>query len=247
VNALRPTPGWKRQDFDAGLVAAGYEVVQSIAKPKRDDLLVIWNRYTAGDEQGRHFESHGARVLVAENGYLGKNWQGQTWLSLGIGQHAGAGSWANHGRSRWDGWGVDLAEWRTEPGPSLIFAQRGYGHPNVRAPDRWAESARSRFGGRIRPHPAEEPTCPLEEDLAGMGQVLTWHSAAALLSLLHGVPAWYGFPQWVGREAARPLSEWGQPAARHDGLRLAVFRRIAWAIWRPEEIASGEAIRSVLA
>ncbi len=134
-----------------------------------------------------------------------------------------------------------------KPGPSLIFGQRGFGHPDVRAPLRWAENARRQYGGRIRPHPADEPTVPLEQDLEGIGQVLTWHSAAALLSLLQGVPAWYAFPKWVGAQAGRPLSEWGQPNARDDAARLAMLRRLAWAIWRPEEIASGEAIRSVLA
>ncbi len=247
VNALRPTPGWRRQDFDAGLQAAGFEVVPSIQTPEPGDLLVIWNRYAHGDELGRHFESHGAKVLVVENGYLGKGWRGQTWLSMGVSHHAGAGEWGTHGPGRWDAWDVDLGPWRTEDGPSLIFGQRGFGHPDVRAPLRWAEAARGRFGGRIRPHPADEPTCPLDEDLEGVGQVLTWHSAAALLSLMAGVPAWYAFPQWIGARAARPLSEWGSPSKRDDEARLEVFRRIAWAIWNPAEIASGEAIRSVLA
>lgn len=246
VNGLRQTPGWKRHDFDLGLIAAGFDVVPSIAKPGPDDLLVIWNRYSGSDEQARHFESRGARVLVVENGYLGKNWRGETWLSMGIGQHAGAGAWGQHGPSRWDGWGVELAPWRTESGPSLIFGQRGFGHPDIAAPRLWAESVRARFGGRIRPHPADEPTCTLDEDLEGIGQVLTWHSAAALLSLMAGVPAWYAFPKWLGAPAARPLSEWGQPAARDDAARLATFQRLAWAIWRPPEISSGEAIRSVL-
>lgn len=247
VNALRQTPGWRRQDFDAGLQAAGFDLVPSIAQPAPGDLLVTWNRYANADEQARHFEAHGARVLVVENGYLGKGWRGDTWLSMGVGQHAGAGSWATHGADRWDGWKVELGEWRTAPGETLIFGQRGFGHPDVRAPDRWAESARGRFGGRIRPHPAEEPTLPLEGDLDGVAQVLTWHSAAALISIMRGVPAWYAFPRWVGAAAARPLAEWGQPCRRDDGARLAMLRRLAWAIWRPSEIASGEAIRAVLA
>jgi hypothetical protein len=247
LNAIRETPGWRRRDFDAGLEAAGFEVVSSLAKPEPADLLVLWNRYTAGDEQARHFEAHGARVLVVENGYLGKNWRGGTWLSMGLGHHAGAGTWGQHGDSRWDGWGIALAPWRDQAGPSLIFGQRGFGHPDVRAPVRWAESARSRFGGRIRPHPADEPTVPLERDLEGIGQVLTWHSAAALIALAEGIPAWYEFPRWLGAPAARPLSEWGQPPRRDDAARLAAFRRLAWATWTPAEIASGEAIRSVLA
>lgn len=247
LNAIRQTPGWRRQDFDNGLAAAGFDVVPTLPKPEPGDLLVLWNRYSGGDEQARHFESRGARVLVAENGYLGKNWRGGTWLSLGLGHHAGAGTWGQHGPSRWDGWVVELAAWRTKPGPSLIFGQRGFGHPDVRAPVRWAEAARLEFGGRIRPHPADQPTIPLERDLEGIGQTLTWHSAAALIALMAGVPAWYAFPRWVGASAGRPLREWGQPAARDDAARLAAFQRLAWAIWTPAEIASGEAIRSVLA
>jgi hypothetical protein len=64
---------------------------------------------------------------------------------------------------------------------------------------------------------------------------------------MSGIPAWYAFPKWVGAGAARPLSEWGQPPKRNDSDRLEMLRRLAWAIWRPSEIASGEAIRSVLA
>lgn len=246
LSLLRETPGWRREQFDHGLAAAGYEVVRRIDRPEPHDVLVIWNRYASGDEEARRFEAVGARVLVVENGYLGKGWRGQTWLSLGIGHHAGAGTWHDGGASRWDGWGVELADWR-DGTETLIFEQRGFGHPDVKAPNRWAESARGRFGGRIRPHPATTPTCPLDEDLEGVGQTLTWHSAAALVALMAGVASFYAFPPWVGAAGARPLSDWHLGPRRSDSARLAMLRRLAWAIWQPDEIGSGEAIRTVLA
>jgi hypothetical protein len=154
VNAIRPTPGWRRHDFDEGLTAAGFEVVPSLAKPAPGDLLVIWNRYTGMDEQASHFEAHGGRVLVVENGYLGKGWRGETWLSMGLGQHAGAGKWGEHGPGRWDGWKVELGEWRNSEGETLIFGQRGFGHPNVKAPHNTAAGfGRTRRTCRPSPSP----------------------------------------------------------------------------------------------
>ena len=74
---------------------------------------------------------------------------------------------------------------------------------------------------------------PLADDLTGTGSVVTWNSGAALKALKLGVAVWYEFPQWIGARAARPLAEWGAEPKRDDADRLAMFRRLAWAIRRP--------------
>lgn len=247
LNALRHSPACRRESFDAGLTAAGFELVDKLARPGPGDVYLIWNRYTGTHETATAVEAAGGRVLIAENGLLGKEWRGQIWFALAESHHAGAGRWREGGPERWDGWKVEMAAWR-HGGETVIFGQRGYGEPNVRAPDLWAESAKGRFGGRIRAHPGTAKNGPtLEQDLAKAGQVLTWNSGAALKALLLGVPVWYEFDQWVGARAALPFSVWGAEPKRDDADRLAMFRRLAWAMWTEDEIASGAAIRSALA
>jgi hypothetical protein len=135
-------------------------------------------------------------------------------------------------------------------GGPLILGQRSIGHPTLRSPQGWAESIQRRYGGRIRQHPGRhDPPCTLEEDVADAGCVFTWASAAALQALALGVPVFYEMPQWIGARAALPLSHYtpGGPYKMDDAERLAMFRRLAWAMWRLDEIDSGEAFRHLLA
>lgn len=248
-NALRHSPACRRDVFDAGLRAAGYDLVERLDRPRPGDLYLIWNRYTGTHEQAGVVERAGGRVLIAENGLLGKEWQGKQWFALAESHHAGAGRWGHGGAGRWDSWGVRMSPWRKERagGETVIFGQRGYGEPEVRAPDLWAESAKRRFGGRIRPHPGgAKGGHDLEDDLAGAGLALTWNSGAALKALLLGVPVFYEFEHWIGAPAAVPLVMWGAAPRRDDEARLETFRRLAWAMWTIPEIESGAAFRSVL-
>lgn len=249
VNLLREPLHYRRAAFDAGLRANGFQLAPYLPCPRPGDLLVIWNRYSRFAAEAERFEKAGARVLVAENGYLGKSWQGGKWFSLAIGHHAGAGAWRHGGPGRWDSWGVELAPWREDGGDTIIFGQRGIGEPGLASPSLWAELTQRRLGGRIRPHPGkDDPHVPLFDDLEGVSCALTWASSAALHALIRGIPVWYAMPGWIGAAASRHLSLWGRmPAARCDAARLETFRRLAWAQWRLEEIADGTAIRSVLA
>lgn len=249
LNLLRRSPHYRRDAFDAGLKAAGYQVVHTLRdKIRSDDVLVVWNRDGGFDEEAMRFEHAGARVLVAENGYLGNEWNGALWYSLALGQHAGAGKWFPGGPERWDALGVPLAPWRTGGTETLILAQRGIGAPGVKSPDRWAENTQRRIGGRIRPHPGNGPApVPLPRDLRDVAQVLTWHSAAALMALLTGVPVWYGFDRWIGAGACRPLAEFGGEPLRDDAARLAMFQRMAWSMWTVNELYSGVPFKHLLA
>jgi hypothetical protein len=251
LNLLRRSIHYRRDAFDAGLLANGFELVNSLPKPKPGDVAVMWNRYGGYHEQALHFERAGAAVLVVENGPLGKDWRAGEWFSLAVGHVAGPGKFADGGPSRWDSWGVKMAPFRTGGRETVILGQRGIGEPGIKSPERWAEVTRHRHGGRIRLHPAgkESHVVPLLDDLADAREVITWHSGAALLALLAGIPVWCDFPQWIGigADAARPLSEWPGEPQRFDAARLAIFRRLAWATWNLDEIRTGEPIARLLA
>lgn len=247
LNLLRHSLHYRRECFNQGLREAGFEVVEALPDPGPGDVVLSWNRYGHGHEIARQFEARGARVLIVENGFLGKAWREQEWFSLAEGHHAGAGRWQDGGPSRWDGWGVDMAPFRQGGEETVILGQRGIGEPGVRSPDRWAESVQQQHGGRIRAHPGQGTAKPLAEDLASAKDVITWHSGAALQALLMGIPVWYGFPLWVGGRAGAPMAQIGKMEAnRDDEARLAMFRRLAWAQWALDEIKTGEPIRCVL-
>lgn len=250
LNTLRASLHYRREAFDAGLQAVGFEVVTQLPRPERGDLLLLWNRYGGYAEQAAEFERRGGLVLVAENGYLGKHWRGAEWFALARGHHAGAGWWPDGGPGRWGGWGVELSPWRDGGTETLVLAQRGIGEPGVRSPAGWAEAARRRIGaGRIRQHPGNSTqSVPLADDLAQARDVVTWNSGAALLALLAGVPVWCDWPQWVGAEACWPLSEFGKREPRRDDeARLGTFRRLAWSMWTLDEVRTGEPIRCLTA
>lgn len=239
---------YRREAFVAGLSAAGYEVVSTLPKPDPGDVLVIWNRYGHWDDIAKSFEARNAKVVVCENGYLGKSFLGDTWFALALGQHNGAGVWVGGGPQRWDDLGVELSPWKTGGTEVLVLGQRGIGSSEVRSPPFWAETIAATIGGRIRPHPGnDEPKKPLREDLARACCVVTWGSCAALGALMAGVPVFYAAPNWIGAGASRPLSEWGAEPKRDDAARLDTFRRLIWAQWRIGEIKEGKAFRHLLA
>lgn len=241
LNLLRTALHYRREVFNRGLQAAGFQLVDTLRDPRPGDVLLLWNRYL---EDADEFERRGATVLVAENCPLGNDFRGGS-LSLARRQVAlTGGEIALGGPERWDSWGVDLRPWRERGGETVILAQRGIGHRSARSPNGWAEQVRARIGGRIRAHPGTSATAlPLVSDLKRASAVITWSSAAAVQALMLGVPVWHEHPAFVGAPASRPLSEWPCPPRCDDEARLAVLRRLAWGIWTFDEIASGEPIR----
>jgi hypothetical protein len=240
---------YRRTAFEEGLTKTGYRVKIDVLDPTKEDVLVIWNRAHRGAEEAYRFEHVGARVLVAENGYLGKNWLGGNWYALSLGHHAGTGEWVVGDHARWDGLNVELAQWRVGGTETVILGQRGIGEYQVQSPDCWAENCQKRFGGRIRPHPGKDhdAATPLEKDLENAAQVITWASSAALRALLMGVPVWYELPRWIGAEAANHVTDLGLlPPKRDDAARLSMFRKLIWAQWQLDEIQSGAAFRHLL-
>lgn len=247
MNTLRDGPNYRRQSFDCGLQANGFEVVQRLDRPGPGDVVVCWNRTNAGAEMAAHVERHGGTALIVENGFLGKTWRGDKWFTIARGHCGGAGSWPDGGPARWDRWSVEFEPWRKGQ-DVVVFAQRSIGEPAYASPYGWAEQAAKKVGGRIRAHPgANVPAVSLRDDLANARCCVTWHSAAAMQALLMGVPAYFDCPSWIGADAGLPLSQWGAEPKRNDEARLRMFRRAAWALWTEQEVRSGAAFAHILA
>ena len=119
---IRPGLHYRRDIFEAGLRACGYQVTYNSIQPTKDDVLIIWNRpMNHFNLTAEKFEAVGARVIVAENGYLGKDWRNEfydikferlgasilvgeneyigsdkpykDWYALSLIQHNGGGWW----------------------------------------------------------------------------------------------------------------------------------------------------------
>lgn len=249
---IRGEPHYRRWAFEQGLRAEGFEIHgQCRTTPRSDDILVIWNRYGRFNADAEAFEHAGARVIVAENGLFGRDWRGQHWYSLALGvPAAGGGVFEDHGPARWDSWGVEICEWRNTGKEVIVLAQRGIGPVGIAQPGWWHQRAAEQLrkttnrNVRIREHPGEKPSTPLEEDLRDAHAVVTWASGAALKALLLGVPVFHGFSGWCGAEASAPFGTNIEQPSRPD--RLPILRRLAWSTWTTDEIATGQPFANLL-
>ena len=227
-------PVWRR-----GVQAAGYRLCDKLADPQPDDLLIIWNRRQNDEQEAKRFEAAGATVLVAENGYLGKWWNGHKWFALSQCHHNGAG-WIPYLPSRWDRYAVELAPWREAGGELVALPQRGIGEVGVAMPRDWKPPVPC----RVRPHRGIHETLPLEDDLANASAVITWGSGAAIKALLMGIPCFHAFQNWIGRDSSTLIT----PETAFDkpwrGDRLVTFQRVLSGMWTASEIENGEAIWS---
>lgn len=248
--AVREAPLYRRDAFCDGLRACGYQVGPELAKPQPGDLALVWCRYGATDQLAKRYEAAGATVVVAENGYLGRDWRGKAWYALALNQHNGVGRWPVGGPERAEIFEPDWWPWRNQGGYALVFAQRGIGSQLVAQPSGWHQKAAQlleRMGHRvvIRGHPGKhQENESLYEHLNGAAFAVTWGSGAAIKALLYGVPVYHGLPQWIGAPAARPFGKvLGEPLR---GDRGEFLTRLAWAMWSVEEIGSGYAFRHLL-
>lgn len=248
---LRADPVYRAEAFRLGLQRAGYNLEQRIHLPRKGDVLVIWNRYGQFAAEAERFAAAGAHVLVAENGYLGREWNGNIWYALARGFHNGAGGWPAGNEQRWGEIGTEVAPWRQGGCEIVVLATRNIGPQGVAEPRGWSEATAARLQSRtsrpvrIRKHPGEKGRAvPLLGDLRNAWAVVTWGSGAALKAIVAGIPAFYGFEPWIGRGAALPVSEDLEQPFRGD--RLPMLRSLAWAMWRVDEIEAGEPFRELL-
>ena len=232
--------------FEAGFAAAGYEIVSHNPNPAPDDVVVAWNRKFSNEQQIARYERAGAKVIITENGYIGRDAGGHRLIALAHNHHLGAGRWFVGRDPRWRQHGFDVKPWRTGGEEIVILAQRGIG--NAKTLD-WAEDLandlrrRQKRPVRVREHPGKAHT-PVEPDLERAHAVVTWSSAAALYALAFGVPAFHLMPNWIGA----PASVFGVDnlESPYKGDRTPAFHRVGWAQWTQDEIRSGEAVRTVM-
>ena len=252
---IRTSPHYRHDAVLSGLAAVGLRAETVTPTDWRaGDVLVIWNRYGRFAMSADRCEAAGGTVIVAENGYLGRDGEGRQLYALALDHHKGPGRWFPPADpSRWHRLGLRLHPWR-QGGRWVLFApERGIGPPGHAMPRDWpgrAEAALRRVCDkpvRVRRHPGNrEPERSLIEDLEGAAAVVTWGSTVGLNALLVGVPVYHAMPDWIGAQCARywacdePL-----PAPAHAD-RNGLFASIAWAQWTVEEIANGAPFRHLL-
>lgn len=261
---IRQQPHYRHESFIAGLKVAGYDV--SCSRPdfpaRRDQVLLIWNRYGDIEQIADRFELDGGTVLVAENGYLGagggtpkqqvhKGIEPQHYYAISRHGHNGSGTWAQGGPERFQSMGVELAPWRSEGRHILVCPNRYFGMKGFIQPQDWDENTARRLRKltgrpvRIRPHPGNgKPLIPLEDDLQDCWAVAIWASSAGVHALARGIPVMCDAPWWICKGAAATLEQ--VQASGPLPERRPAFERLAWAQWTVEEIASGLPFRRLL-
>lgn len=226
LNERTKMPG-RLEAFVSGLRACGYAVRSGTPPTDAGDLFVTWNRSGDADHAARQYELAGKPVIVIEN----SSWNGMvtgSWLHMARNRHNTDGMFTVGDCSRWDDLNVELAPWRTFDGETVALAQRGIGTPPTSMPKDWPDQQTC----RVRRHPGRGASViELQLDLARCSKVVTWGSAAAIFALAWGIPVESHMPNWIGAQD------------NTDEGRIQMFRRLAWAQWRIEEIASGEAFK----
>lgn len=147
LNLRRHAPTDRKEAFQSGLRAIGYEVVEGIG---RADLFVTWNRIGHADKVATEYEQDGRPVIVAENASWGNGFGGEKWLHLARNRHNTAGMFPIGGPERWDALGVSLAPWRQD-GEIVGLRQRAIGSPPTSMPNGWVTPGCD----RIREHPGK--------------------------------------------------------------------------------------------
>jgi len=259
---IREAPWYRREVFASGLKRAGYTVFHGLRHdPGSGDVLLIWNRYSSNHEMALNAERRGARVLVAENGYLGAGGTSPKfdvhpggpkphhYYALSEGYHNGGGRDYAGPPGRFAQLGVEIKPWKTTGGRVLVCPNRSFGVPGRTMPIDWAERTRSQLLAtgvkdvHIRAHPGNDsPKRPIQADLATARAVYIWSSSVGVHALLEGIPVFCAAPYWVMKAAAAK----GLPDAPECPERLPHFERMAWAQWRLDEIETGEPFRLLL-
>lgn len=251
VCLVRQEPHYRRQAFVDGLMRAGYTLHDHI-EPGPSDVLVVWNLSGHGAAMAAQFRKAGARVLVAENGYIGADAQGQQLYALALGGHNGSGTWPQGGPERWAALCIEPAPWRAHGTQIVVRGQRGIGSPEMASPPSWHQFAARRLERAapkrwqiIQEHTGK-PAChaaaaaDIDHALIGAHAMCIWASAAGVRALVKGVPVFYDAPHWICEQAAVRGIENVEHPRQDDGARARALRALAWAQWSAAELASGE-------
>lgn len=255
---IRPLPHYRRGSFEAGLRALGFQiggVPRGTISPA--DVLVMWNRYGPDHRLAEHFSKCGGTVIVAENGLLGRDRPDGHWYSLALDYPAAMGGALPlriEGWNRTDIIGAKLGELRQGGDEVMVLEQRGIGPPDWASPPKWAEKMAARLALdtnrliRIRAHPGENKSTPIEDDLRNVWCVVTWASSAAIRAMVAGVPVFYALPTWIAKAGGRQL--WGrmdlENPLRDPYARRMAIERVGRSTWHTMEIETGEPFARLL-
>lgn len=249
-DTLQPSEHYRQYCFHRGFERLGYQVGEKPkVHPDPQDVLVIWNRALFNDSHARRYEHVGARVIVVENGYIGRDRNGNQLYAMALSHHLGAGTWNEGSEDRWAKLWIDCAPWRRGGSEIVVLPQRGIGEPGISMPKGWTADVVKRIRQktdlpvRVREHPGKLRTDPVE-DLKNARCAVTWASGAGIKAIVAGVPVFYEMEKWIGGPAAKfGIDEMETP---FQGERLPMLRRLAWSQWEIEEILTGEAMAWLL-
>lgn len=258
---IRTQPHYREEAFLAGLTAAGYraEHGNTGVQGRPGDVLVTWNLGHDVRETAARFKRQGGTVLVAENGYIGRDREGRQYYAIARDGHNGSGRWHVGGPERFAKLGVELKPWREAGEHIVVFGQRGFGSAEMASPFEWhfdvAKRLRKLTDRKIivRPHPGKpgndpEVTAAVCEDLRNAYCAVVWASSRGVRALTEGVPVVCEAPHWICFDAACEFEDLVN-LDRMDLSELSrgrCFERLAWAQWSVEEIASGGPFRYLL-
>ena len=244
---IRDKPHYRKDAFCEGLKQLGYKVFDKHFSPDPGDVLVTWNLHGNRENTASAFSN----VLVCENGYMGSDDEDRQYYAIARGGHNGSGYWPEGDESRWSRMGIDIKPWRTDGEHILVCGQRGIGSKLMRSPSRWHEAMAKVLSQvtdrpiKVRPHPGRKPNpIALAKDMEGAWAIVVWSSSVAGKALIKGIPVYYQAPHHV-------LDICMENTVKNIDLpkykdRLQGFRRMAWAQWTIEEIATGEPFRRLL-
>lgn len=250
-NLTRREVHYRHEAFSAGLRAAGYDVRSSAPVGQPGDVLLIWNRYGQYHDIATRFEQRGGTVLVAENGYMGRDEQGVQLYALARGGHNGSGDFPVGGTERFAALGIELQPWREAGEKIVIRGQRGIGNKLMASPPDWHGLLARRLRGMTRrpiqivPHPGNGAEADLQHQqyLLGAHALAIWSSSVGVKALVMGIPVFFDAPHWICEGAAvRGINDLEHPKM-DDAARLCALQRMAWAQWTLAEISSGEPFR----
>lgn len=233
--------------FLKGLNAAGYLATTNYPpdKIKSGDILLAWNRKESTDKMIAQFEKAGGKVFIAENGYIGKDNQGNRLISLALSKHLGLGKWPVFYEQRFLSHNFEIQEWKSGGDEIVILGQRGIGLASSGYDWPYAVyhelKHKTKRPIKIREHPGKNPETSLEDALKNAHCVVTYSSSAGIQAIAQGIPCFHMLKGWIGQDAS--IYGIDNLESPFKGDRMPMFHKLSWAQWTQEEIATGEAFR----
>lgn len=244
---LRSSDYYRADQFRAGLARHGFKIEAAWhRRPNPDDVLLLWNRSRGYDDIAAIYERAGARVIVAENGYLGQPEGGGKFYALALGQHNGAGRWYVGDKPRFE---IPERPWRRKGRHVLVLPQRGIGSRGVAMPAAWLADVQRRLRAitdrpiRVRNHPGPSKSDP-SPDFVGAHCAVTWGSGAGIKAIQAGIPVFHELDRWIGAPAAARLAS--DIESCNTPTREILWTRITWAQFSLDEVGSGLAFDGLL-